>query len=171
MIAKMQPFVYPSYTAITHGDFNPHNILIDQNYCSWLLDFQSTRPSHILRDVAMLDAVIRFQLLYAHEATLEERLAMEEALCSVTHFSQLDSLEAHMPGDNPAIAKAFTTAVHLRLLARWIVEKNPMAEINEYYVALLYATLNTLRFASLESVQREHALLSASLLIDLLSLN
>jgi len=36
---------------------------------------------------------------------------------------------------------------------------------------LLYSALNTLRFSSLQQIQLEHALLSASLLVDKLGLD
>src|SRR5205085_9399747 len=77
-----QPLVYPTYLCITHGDFNQHNLLVDNTGHMWMIDFQQTGQSHILRDVAMLDSVVRFQLLTEEEATLKERLRMEEALCS-----------------------------------------------------------------------------------------
>jgi len=55
-------------------------------------------------------------------------------------------------------------------MARKLVEANPVDDISEYYIALLYNALNTLRFSSLSPVQREHALLCASLLADRLGL-
>ena len=51
-----------------------------------------------------------------------------------------------------------------------MVEFNPDDDISEYYIALLYIALNTLCYSSLPPVQREHALLSASLLADHLAL-
>ena len=55
----------------------------------WMIDFQETGQSHILRDIAMFDSVVRFQLLTAEEATLRERLSLEKALCSIKCFSQV----------------------------------------------------------------------------------
>jgi len=69
------------------------------------------------------------------------------------------------------LAKAYATIVHLRRLACRLAEHNPNDDISEYYIALLYNALNTLRFSSLQQIQREHALLSASLLVDKLGLN
>ncbi len=59
-----------TYLCITHGDFNQRNLLVDSNDHVWMLDFQETGEGHILRDLAMLDSVIRFQLLSAKEAKL-----------------------------------------------------------------------------------------------------
>ena len=167
-VNTLQQQIYPTYMSITHGDFNQHNILVDQTGYPWLIDFQSAGPSHILRDVAMLDTVIRLQLLTSEQATLDERLVLEEALCSITNFKQLEELKRSYATTNPALAKVWETTVHLRTIAHWLVEKKPSNGMSEYYAALLYITMNTLSFASLESEQCEHALISACLLIDIL---
>jgi CheY-like chemotaxis protein len=158
--------VRPTYICTTHGDFNQHNLLVDQTGYVWLIDFQGTGQSHILRDVAMLDSVVRFQLLSEAEASLEERLQMEEALCSIERFSQVDRLVTGFSTANPALAKAYATVVHLRSLAHWLVGQNPHDDMSEYFIALLYNALRTLPFSSLQAGQREHALLSASLLVS-----
>jgi hypothetical protein len=160
----------PTYLCITHGDFNQRNLLVDSNGHAWMIDFQETSQSHILRDVAMLDSVIRFQLLTAEEATLQERLHMEEVLCTIERFNQVEQLATRLSTTNRALAKAYTIVVHLRTLARRLGEQNPSDDMNEYYTALLYNALSTLQFFSLSSVQREHALLCASLLVDRLGL-
>ena len=162
--------VLPTYICITHGDFNHHNLLVDSTGNMWMIDFQGTGQSHILRDAAILDSAVRFQLLTAEEATLKERLHMEEVLCSIERFSQVEQLATWLPTENQALAKAYATVVHLRTLACRLVERNPSDDISEFYIALLYTALYTLRFSSLPSGQREHALLSASLLVDRLGL-
>ena len=95
---------------------------------------------------------------------------MEEVLCSIEHFSQLEQLETKLPMENQILAKAYATVVHLRTLARRLVHQNPNDDMSEYYIALLYNALNTLRYYSLPLRQREHALLCASLLADRLEL-
>jgi CheY-like chemotaxis protein len=165
-----QRLVRPTYVCTTHGDFNDQNILVDTTRHTWLIDFLRTGPGHILRDVAELDSVVRFHLLHMEEATLHERLTMEEALCSIERFSQVVTLPSCFAPDNPALAKAYNTVVHLRTLARGLVAQNPSDDISEYYIALLYYALNTVRFSWLPVTQREHALLCASLLADRLGL-
>jgi CheY-like chemotaxis protein len=165
------PFVRPTYVCTTHGDFNQHNLLIDSTGHMWLIDFQSTGQGHILRDVAMLDSTVRFQLLSAEEATLEERLQMEEALCSIDHFSRIEQLATSFSTENSALAKTYATVVHVRTWAHRLVEQNPSDDMSEYYIALLYNAMNTIRFTSLPLRQREHAVLSASLLADRLGLS
>ncbi|HJT55715.1 MAG TPA: phosphotransferase [Ktedonobacteraceae bacterium] len=165
-----QTLVRPTYSCTTHGDCNVHNLLVDTTGHIWLIDFQGTGQSHILRDVATLDAVIRFQLLGTNEASPEERLHMEEALDSIKHFSEVKQLPNAFSTQNAALAKVYATVVHLRTIARNLVAQNPADDINEYYIALLYAALNTLRFPSVPEGQREYALLSASLLADRIGL-
>jgi hypothetical protein len=60
--------------------------------------------------------------------------------------------------------------VHLRKIARRVAAQNPADDMSEYHIAALYRTMNTLRFIALKPVQREHALLSASLLAEVLGL-
>ncbi len=162
--------VRPTYVCITHGDFNQHNILVDSMRNMWLIDFQGTGKGHILRDIAKLDSEVRFQLLAPEKATLEERLDMEEALCSVERFSQVEHLLDRFSTKNSALAKAYSTVVHLRLLAGKLVSQNRSDDISEYYIALLYYALNTLRFYAIPVPLKEHAILSASFLVDCLGL-
>ena len=161
-----QRFVRSTYECKTHGDFNESNILVDAAGHTWLIDFESTGPGHILRDIGELDSVVRFQLLKVEEATLEERLRMEEVLSQIESFSAVKGLEGGLATENEAVAKAYATSAHLRGLASRLVEQNPMDDISELYVALVYYAMNTMRFYQLPSVQRQHALLSASLLAE-----
>lgn len=166
-----RPFVYPTYLCTTHGDFNPNNLLVDNEGNVWLIDFQKTGPSHILRDITMLDATIRFQLITAEDATLEECLRMEEALCRIEHFSEIKRLPSRLATTNPALAKAYGAILSLYKKASKLVLQNPNDDMNEYYCALFYHALNTTRFATLSEGQREHALLCASLLADRLRMS
>jgi CheY-like chemotaxis protein len=159
--------IRPTYMCITHSDFNARNILIDREDHTWLIDYQGTGRGHILRDVARLDSVVRFELLPAEEASLEDRLQLEMALCSVDRFTQITLLAAKPPtGLKSTLAKSYTTVVRLRSLASKLVPQSAGRDLSEYYIALLHYALNTLRYDTLAPVQREHALLSASLLTD-----
>lgn len=159
-----QNFAYPTYICPTHGDFNQNNLQVDEDGHVWMIDFQGTGQGHILRDFVALDTALRFQLLTTSDATLQERLEMDRALCSINHFSDVDQLEGKLLTDNPSLLKAYDIVVHLRKLAYHMVSHNPSNDFNEYCAALLLNSLNTLRFAVLEQEQRLHALLSASLL-------
>ncbi len=160
--------IYPTYQCFTHGDLNQHNILIDDAGHLWLVDFEKAGRSHILRDVVTLDAIVRFQLLAADEATLQERLAMERALCRNRHFRQVGQLTTRFQTTNRMLAKAYETVIALRQIAWWLVDQKPNDDMCEYYAGLLFNALNTLQFSTLAPVQREHALLSASLAAEVL---
>lgn len=155
-----------TYSCITHGDFNQHNILIDSSGYSWLIDFQSTCPGHILRDVAQLDSEIRFGLLSPHDASLDELLQMEEILCQANLFSEIPHRATQLISTNRMVRKACEVIVHLRALARKLIAQKGDDDLSEYYIALFYYAINTLRFYNLPSSQREHALICASLLAD-----
>lgn len=161
-----QYFVEPTYICPTHGDLSESNVLMDETGHTWLIDFGRTGPGHILRDVAELDTDVRFQLLGESEATLDERLKLEEALCRAKQFSDLHRLADDFKTENHKVAKAYATAIHLRKLAQKLIERNLNASIKEYHVALFYHALRYLRYYSLPRIQREHALISASLLAD-----
>jgi CheY-like chemotaxis protein len=159
-----------TYLCITHGDFHQQNLLVDSTGHVWMIDFQDTGQSHILRDLATLDSTVRFQLLTAEKATLRERLSIEEILCTIEHFSQVEQLPTILSTKNQTLAKAYATVVHLRTLAHRLVGQNPNNDMSEYNIALLYNALNAVQFSSLSQTQREHALLCASLLVDKLGL-
>jgi len=165
-----QNLAFPTYTSPTHGDFNQHNLQVDRDGYIWMIDFQGTGQGHILRDLVALDSTVRFQLLTTSDATLQERLEMEQALCSINHFNEVDLLDGGFQTSNLNLAKAYDITVHLRKLARHMVRHNHNDDFNEYYAALLFHALNTMRFTYLEQEQREHALLSASLLVKKLEI-
>ncbi|MBX3001371.1 MAG: response regulator [Caldilineaceae bacterium] len=154
-----------TYECITHGDLNASNILVDEAEQAWLIDFYRTGPGHILRDVAELDTVIRITLL-PDEISLNERLELEEFLLSAKSFADVDQLITQFPTNNSAVSKAYASVVHLRQIARNLIGKNPGNHIEEYYLALFYYGINMIRFYKLPVVQREHALLSASLIVE-----
>lgn len=163
---REQEIVKSTYSVVTHGDLNENNVLLDQAGNTWLIDFAFTGRGHILRDVVKLDSIVRFQLLLESQATLAERFTLEESLCRMHRFSDVDRLHQDFASDNPAIIKTFEVATHLLARARKLVSQNPHDDIGEYYAALLFNALNTVRFYSLPNLQRQHALLSASLLAD-----
>jgi CheY-like chemotaxis protein len=163
-------FMKSTYVCNTHGDLNGDNILVDGSDHAWLIDFESTGPGHILRDIAELDLVVRVQLLLAQECSLGERLQMEEALGQARQFGDVENLLGAFQTENRALAKAYATTIHLRRIASNMVSKNPSADLDEYYIALLYYSMNALRFLSWSSIQRQHAFLSASLISDHLGL-
>ncbi|HTK08732.1 MAG TPA: response regulator [Ktedonobacteraceae bacterium] len=164
-VIKNHSFTLPTYACITHGMLNQHNLLVDEAQHVWMIHFQKTGRGHFLRDVAMLDSVIRFQLLETEHATLAERLLMEHHLCNGRHFEQWDHIPPPFHSDNQQLVKAYTTILHLRqLFYKYLALASSTTIAQEYAIALLYHALYHFSCVPLSSTQREHALLYASLL-------
>ncbi|HXM71342.1 MAG TPA: response regulator [Thermoanaerobaculia bacterium] len=159
-------FACPTYECITHGDLNAENIFVDRAGSTWLIDFLNTGPGHILRDFAVLDVTLRVILLPAGDATLDERLALEEDLLARKRLGEFDAQSGRLSTSNQALAKTHAAVVHLRRLAADQVRRNPGNDIGEYSIALLFYALRLIRFWDLPMVQREHAMLSAALLAE-----
>jgi len=155
--------VRSTYLCITHGDLHAANVLVDPRGSTWLIDFLRTGRGHILRDFAQLDTTVRILLLSPEQASLAERLALEEALLGTDRFKQLDELKAPIAGDNPALAKAFATVLFIRKIAAEKVASSQRDDMSEYHIACLFFALSLIRFWDLPTVQREHALLAAAL--------
>ncbi|HEY0783269.1 MAG TPA: response regulator [Thermoanaerobaculia bacterium] len=165
-----QSLVFSTYETITHGDFNGHNVLVDGDGHCWLIDFQRTGIGHVLRDAVQLDTIVRLLLLGPDEATLAERLELEEALGSAASFADTSTLPGRLRSPNPAVAKAFLTCAHLRGLAAKLIASHREADIGEYYAGTLYCALKTASLFRTPTLQREHALLSACLTAERLGL-
>lgn len=148
-----------TYTCTTHGMLKPGNILIDNSDRVWLVDFRDTRQSHILRDFAYLDASLRLVILSEEEATLNERFELEKLLHEASSFKDLDALSSRLPSGDRTISKVFTAVLHIRKLAGRLSG----LDMSELYVSLVFSALKTLEIDALSQVQREHALLSASI--------
>lgn len=163
------PFIYPTYQTLTHGDFNAHNILVDEYGDPWLIDFARSGRGHVLRDAVELDSVIRHELLSADDASLDERLLLEAALCEAGSYRELrEPRESPVP-QNPAVSKAFAVCRELRWIAGGLGARQTRRDIREFYAGAILCALNCLRFSDYSTVQREHALLSACVMMERLS--
>lgn len=164
------PLQRMTYLCDSHGDLHPGNLIVDGHGSAWLIDFQHTGRGHILRDFAQLDTTSRFLLLKPEQATLDERLVLEEALAQPDRFSHLKGLEDSFTESNPEVAKIFATCLAIRRLAARQVERNPRDDMSEYHIACLYFALNWIRFYDNPRPLREHAFLSAAVLAERLGL-
>lgn len=153
---------FPTYECVTHGDLNATNILVDEDNHTWLIDFGATGVGHILRDLAELDSVIRFQLL-GSDANLAERLDFERKLSSIRSFNAEGLSQVNLNTSNANLLKAFQTILHLYAIVGNLLP-NKHTNLNEYHLTLLFYSLNTIRFSNLELIQRQHALMCAGVL-------
>ncbi|MEK7328852.1 MAG: response regulator [Chloroflexota bacterium] len=162
--AYERPLARRTYLCTTHGDLNGHNLLIDADGHTWVIDFYRTGKGHILRDCIELETVVKFALL--DEGGLPERFGLEQALAAMNRFKDADSLGYDAP--DGACAKAFQVCRKLRQIARDLVLPND--DFSEYEIGLLYYTLNIQGFHFLPEANRRHALLSAGMLCEKLGL-
>ena len=142
---------------LCHGDLHGRNILVDSAGRFWLLDFARVDRSHALRDFAELETDIKFELL--RTADLGQLLRFEQALLAPTLFSDQAAADAF---GNAQIDKAYQVIVALRALAA--EQLNLHEDMDEYYQALLFHTLNVLRLRRPSADKKEHALLAAALI-------
>jgi serine/threonine protein kinase len=128
-----------TYNVISHGDLSVTNILVDDRQNCWLIDFSSTGESHILRDFVELETSVKFDAQPSDD--LEGLCALEAALMAQRSLGQ-ELIWSHA---DPSIQKGFKTVRLLRQQAHHVVGPARI-EMTEYYLGLLYHTLNMLRF-------------------------
>ncbi|MCX7838024.1 MAG: response regulator [Anaerolineae bacterium] len=152
---------------VTHGDLNAGNILINEQGQCWLIDFYRTYPSHILRDVVVLETDLKFRVMPTLEPT--EFVKLERMLLNLAPNSQPE-LEANFSAE---ARKAVEVLAGLRQIAWELLDCNkgtsaPNAQ-REYLLSLLMATLNVLRLRHFKEdprlqPRRKDAFLSAALI-------
>lgn len=142
---------------LCHGDLHSRNILVDSSLRFWLIDFARAAESHALRDFAELETDIKFNLLQVFD--LRQLVSFEEVLLISTNF---DSSDDKVLFDDENIQRAYEVVLALRRSARRLL--NLTGDMEGYYIALLFHTLNVLRLKHITTLKKEHALLAASLL-------
>jgi len=147
-----------SARSIVHGDLNGQNILVDEEGKAWLIDFRMTGPSHIMRDLVFLDVVVRTQYT---DATLAERLQLEEVLLQTDTYNDVAKLPTSLSGADETLQKAYQVSRHLRHIASTVTQT---ADMRDYHLATFFTALNQVRFFQLPKHVREHSALIASLI-------
>jgi CheY-like chemotaxis protein len=162
-VEKTDFFPIPSLVAITHGDLNETNILVDEEGKTWLIDFFKTGWGPILRDFTELESVIKFKLIQTD--SLLARYKLEKALLQPNSLDQ--PIEFNDRFHLSEVRKAVRVIQRLRELARVLTDSE---DIHEYYVGLFfYALKSMVGFSSKVDVKdhyevsQYHALLSAAM--------
>jgi len=150
----------PIYVSVTHGDLNGKNILIDPIGQTWLIDFYRTGEGHILWDFIELETVIKFELLETED--IVALYEFEKALLAPMRLGEAMQFPSSLSTNE--LMKAFTVIKKLRELAHDVIR--PSDDVRDYYIGLLYMTLNMLRFYRRPKARRQHALLSAAMLCE-----
>ncbi|NWF69062.1 MAG: response regulator [Chloroflexi bacterium] len=158
--------VMPVRRAITHGDLNGRNIMVDMEnlmirerqgartlefHKCWLIDFFRTYESHILRDIVILETDIKYRLL--PRPPLPEFAALEKALREP---------EWSVQAQPPEVRRAAQVVRALRQMAFQL--QGQRSRRQEYLLSLLMGTLNVVRLRHMERERKQHALLSAAML-------
>jgi hypothetical protein len=63
VLPQRLPSLWNVYEGSVHGDLNMKNVLMDEEKNMWLIDFAMTGHSHILRDIAKLECVLKFEMI------------------------------------------------------------------------------------------------------------
>jgi anti-anti-sigma factor len=156
------------YETSTHGDLNLRNVLMDDDLNMWLIDFASTRYSHILRDVAKLETAFKLEcvdidseekLMYILE--LEKQFINAENLSDIPQIP-LQSEDIKLGFDNSDVIKAFGCIRRVREYGNMITLLDE--DISQYLLGLLSYTLSAVSFISLNDYEKEYAWISSSLI-------
>jgi len=79
------------YEAITHGDLNAANIIIDEHGSPWVIDFAHSGKHHILQDLVKLSSCILFEYLQLDtEEELRAAIRMVNALATSSESLTLE---------------------------------------------------------------------------------
>lgn len=156
-------FPSPSQLAITHGDLNGDNILVDDHGRGCLIDFYKTGFGPIYRDFVELESIIKFELLKISD--LQQRYRLESDLLAPARLSDPIPIADEFKHDVHAL-KVISVIQQIRRLAAL---KSNSEDPTEYYVGLIFNALKEiLGFSSGHddptccNVRQFHALISAA---------
>lgn len=158
MWLKDREFPVQSYLCVTHGDLNGRNILIDENGHPWLIDFFRTGKGHLLRDFVELEADIKFNCLETSD--IQALFEFESSLVIAKKCDE--NYEFPNRRNNEELSKAFNIIKELRSSAKIVMAHSN--NMSEYYMSLIFHTINAIRYPNVRKERKRHALLSASLL-------
>jgi len=148
------------YKAITHGDLNLRNILVDDKDNLYVVDFSETRPRNIVSDFGRMESIVKFEMV---------RVDTPEDVARLVEFEQglaeADSMAETPPnryrGDDPGVEKAYEVICRLREYADTVTLFE--TDIVPYWLALLEWTFSVLSY-DLPPLPRKLAAYSAAIL-------
>ena len=147
------------YVSFVHGDLNGRNVILDSNENVWLIDFEYTERTHILKDVVKFETDVLFEYtVLENEKELEEALLITKELVSVKDLAE--PLPPTLPGlKSEKLKRAWETVAELRSITKRLVrgDRNPV----QLDIVLLRYTLHMATLNSLTLYQRAWALATA----------
>ncbi|MBN1762808.1 MAG: anti-sigma factor antagonist [Methanomicrobia archaeon] len=151
------------YQASVHGDLNMKNVLMDEEANMWLIDFSETEHAHILRDIAKLEAVLKFEsFAITSEEQLRALVELEQRFLDTKSLSEIPQLPYSVSIEDPNVRKAFRCVQRLREYANVVTLLDE--EISQYWFSLLWYTLIVLAFGSVDEYGKRYAWISSALL-------
>lgn len=136
---RLRDFSIKYYSGICHGDLNMQNILLDENFNVYLIDFSETRPRSIISDFARLEAIflidnapvetnaqltdyVNFLKKWYASEDLEFDFSSENAFAGDSRFEKNLSLSKRMRNYAVQSAKNETNALaYYFALLEWIL--------------------------------------------------
>ncbi len=151
----------PGPTAITHGDLNLNNILLDEKENMYVIDFSETRPRNIVADFARLEPLLALQMTRLDGD--EDLRRLTEFAAGLTEVAWIgDPPPLRYTGDDPMVAKAWHIIGLLRRYAGELL--GPKGDMTLYWLPLLQWTLPLVSFRQLD-VRRKRLSMYGSALI------
>lgn len=150
------------YEPLIHGDLNSTNVLIDRASRPWVIDFAHTGPGHYLRDLAKLEAEIKFLLMnpQGDRTRIPDWLELDRALDDRWPFGRIPPPGFRSTQDRE-LAKAFISICGLRAIARDRMLGPKPPQISQYRAALLHFTLQVITYKDVSHAKKEYAIHSA----------
>jgi CheY-like chemotaxis protein len=133
--SQAELFPSPSLLAITHGDLNGENIVVNDQGRGFLIDFYKTGLSPTCRDFVELESIIKFELLEIPD--LAQRYRLECALLAPLKLSESIRIPDEF-SHNDQVVKAVLSIQRLRTLA---IDAGNSDDLTEYYIGLMFNAL------------------------------
>ena len=144
-----------------HGDLNGYNVLVDAYNECWLIDFANTCQGPLMQDFATFEVFLRVMLV--EESNWKSLLAWARSLSGVSDL-RISALPSDLAGSDE-IDKAHQTVLTVRRLA---LQEHRAETERSYLIGLLFNALKLMTVMSLGRAQRDHALISAALIAEIL---
>jgi len=151
------------YKAVTHGDLNMQNILLDEKENIYIIDFSETKPRNIIADFARLEPIFKIEMCsVTNEEELKEMLEFEQGLLQAETLGETPKFTYQ--GNDPMVKKAYRMICKLREYANVVtIFEN---DIIPYLIALLEWTYSVVCYTQLSTTKKKYALYSAALICE-----
>ena len=160
---KWKSWERPWHSAITHGDLNLNNILVDEKENVYVVDFSETRLRNAVADFARIEPVVSLQFPRLEDARdFRDLLGFLDGLASVSPL--LGDPPLRYSGNDPLVPKAWHVLRRLRFYARQTVggENSPVF----YWLPVLEWTLPCVYFRQLSPERKRLWAFSAAILCE-----